>query len=126
MKGVFSPEGVSRLDAPGQRKQRVGLLDCSAEAGRTHRRRGGCSSRWEVSRTAQAPKEEMMRYYLEIIEDGYRVIAGGRGYEDSDTAHYEAEKLLDDALPRNQIFVLAHIGTVYLGGDGSTCQRKEE
>lgn len=61
----------------------------------------------------------MTRYYLEIHEDGVRLPVGDpRGYEDLEEAAKEAEKKVDDALPRNTIHILLEVGYAYFRGDG--------
>ncbi len=70
--------------------------------------------------------EAAMRYYLEIIEDGHRLPTGDRkGYATLEEAKAAAERHTDDALPRNDVRVYAHVATASLGGDGEPYIRSE-
>ena len=62
-----------------------------------------------------------MRYYLEMFEDGHRIVVGdNRGYATLKEAKIEAAKRVDDALPRNTVQVMLEVTHAYLGGDGGS------
>lgn len=61
----------------------------------------------------------MKLYFLEMVEDGYRLPKGkAQGYETLEEAETEAQKHVDDALPRNYIRIFGLISSAHLGGDG--------
>lgn len=64
------------------------------------------------------------RYFLEIVEDNHRLPVGSPlGYDSAEIARKEAEKWVDDALPRNYVRVFLLAGQATLGGDGETYYR---
>ncbi len=70
-----------------------------------------------------------VRWYLEIMESGERLIPmGGRNlpYSSLAEAQEEAKNLVDDALPRNRILVLQVVDEAYCGGDGGSYLKSEE
>lgn len=67
-----------------------------------------------------------MRYFIELIEDGRRFpIGSSLGYTSQEEAERVARGKVDDALPRNEIRIMAHVSTAYLQGDGDPGLRKE-
>ena len=69
----------------------------------------------------------IVRYFLEIVENGDRIPVGDRfGYKSLAEAQAEALKKTDDALPHNHVRIMLCVGYAEIGGDGEPYLQMED